>query len=43
VIALSDAFLTAIYGAAAWMAGAAGLATAAGLAAARVLHRRISR
>lgn len=41
--ALPEAFLTAIYGALAWITGAAILATAAGAALARAIHRRISR
>ena len=43
MIALSDAFLTVIYGAVAWMAGAAILATAAAVALARAIHRRRTR
>ncbi|MFI5664618.1 hypothetical protein [Streptomyces sp. NPDC051684] len=43
MIALSDAFLTVLYGALAWTIGAAVLATAAGIALARAIHRRISR
>ncbi|MFZ3558140.1 hypothetical protein [Streptomyces sp. BH055] len=38
-----EAFLTVIYGALVWVAGAAILATAAGIALARIIHRRISR
>ncbi|WP_327655723.1 hypothetical protein [Streptomyces sp. NBC_00483] len=39
MIALSDAFLTVIYGAAAWVAGAAILTAAAAVAIARAIRR----